>query len=90
VVDCPAAFVEHFRHTNRKVRRQNLQDEKSDRSAYLDRWAGMVTGSNSTNLGRWLYSHYNDPHRTVMNFPKVTLPMITISMAYRWIKKIVR
>jgi len=50
----------------------------------------MVTGSNSTNLGRWLYSHYNDPHRTVMNFPKVTLPMITISKAHRWIKKIVR
>ncbi len=90
VVDCPAAFVEHFRHTNRKVRRQNLQDEKSDRSAYLDRWAGRVNGSHGANLGRWIYSQYNDPHRTVMNFPKVTLPMITISMAHRWIKKIVR
>lgn len=90
VVDCPTAFVEHFRHTNRKVRRQNLQDEEADRAAYLDRWAERVDGSDSAYLGRWIYSHHNDPHRTVMNFPRVTLPMVTISMVCRWIKKIVR
>ncbi|MGD8432960.1 MAG: glycosyltransferase [Syntrophobacterales bacterium] len=80
VVDCPRAFVEHFRHANSTVRKQNMQSQKSDWSAYVDRWAGVFGNPDKDNSGGWIYSDYQDLHKTVNKFPKISAyKMIIIS-----------
>ena len=70
VVDCPGAFVEHFRHANTTARQQNMQDQQSDWSAYLDRWTGIYYDPEKDNTGGWIYSDYQDGNRTIAKFPK--------------------
>ena len=70
VVDCPGAFVEHFRHVNTTARQQNMQDQQADWSAYLDRWTGIYYDPEKDNTGGWIYSDYQDGNRTIVKFPK--------------------
>jgi GT2 family glycosyltransferase len=84
VVDCPGAFVEHFRHANSIMRKQNMQSQKSDWSAYLDKWAGGFFGPDRDNSGGWIYSDYQDLNKTVNKFPKISAyKMIIISTLLR-------
>jgi len=84
VVDCPSAFVEHFRHANSVMRKQNMQSQKSDWSAYLDKWAGGFFGPDRDNSGGWIYSDYQDLNKTVNKFPKISAyKMIIISTLLR-------
>jgi GT2 family glycosyltransferase len=71
VVDCPGAFVEHFRHANSVARQQNMQDQQSDWSAYLDKWTGIYYDPEKNNTGGWIYSDYQDLNRTTNKFPKL-------------------
>jgi len=71
VVDCAGAFVEHFRHANSKVRKHNMQKQKADWSAYLNRWKGIFYDPDKDDTGGWIYSDYYDHNRTVKNFPKL-------------------
>ena len=71
VVDCPRAFVEHFRHANAKIRKQNMQEQKADWSAYLNRWNGIFYDPDKDHTGGWIYSDYYDHSKTVKNFPKL-------------------
>jgi len=54
VVDCPNAFVEHFRHSNSTMRKQNMRSQKSDWSAYVDRWTGVFGNADKDNSGGWI------------------------------------
>ena len=84
VVDCPRAFVEHFRHANSKIRKHNMQKQKADWSAYLDKWAGVFCGPDRDNSGGWIYSDYQDLNKTVNKFPKISAyKMIIISTLLR-------
>lgn len=71
VVDCPGAFVEHFRHANTIRRKHNMQDQQSDWSAYLDKWTGIYYDPEKDNTGGWIYSDYQDLNRTIHKFPKL-------------------
>jgi GT2 family glycosyltransferase len=71
VVDCPGAFVEHFRHANSTARKQNMQNQQSDWSAYLDRWTGIYYDPEKDNTGGWIYSEYQDLNRTITKFPRL-------------------
>jgi glycosyltransferase involved in cell wall biosynthesis len=84
VVDCPGAFVEHFRHVNSSMRKQNMRSQKSDWSAYVDRWAGVFCDPDNDNSGGWIYSDYQDLNKTVNKFPKISAyKMIIISTLLR-------
>jgi GT2 family glycosyltransferase len=84
VVDCPGAFVEHFRHANSIMRKQNMQSQQSDWSAYVDRWAGVFSNPDKDNSGGWIYSDYQDLNKTVNKFPKISAyKMIIISTLLR-------
>jgi glycosyltransferase involved in cell wall biosynthesis len=84
VVDCPSAFVEHFRHANSRMRKQNMQSQKSDWSAYVDRWADICGNPDKDNSGGWIYSDYQDLKKTVNKFPKTSAyKMIIISTLLR-------
>ena len=69
VVDCPAAFVEHFTHSNEKIRASNLSGERSDWNAYLDRWRGIFYHDDKPEIGSWLMKPHVDMHRTANRFP---------------------
>jgi len=69
VVDCPSAFVEHFTHTNEKVRASNLSGERSDWSAYIDKWEGIFYHHDKPEIGAWVTKSHEDLHRTARNFP---------------------
>jgi len=87
VVDCPAALVEHFRHINREVRRQNLQNESSDRAAYLEKWGGEYFDPEKHATGRWIYCEYNDSHKMAKKFPKINVYVARILLILEEIKK---
>ena len=87
VVDCPRAFVEHFRHANSKVRKHNIQKQKADWSAYLNRWNGIFYDPDKDDTGGWIYSDYYDHKRTVKNFPKLSAYKILLISALLKLKK---
>ena len=87
VVDCSGAFVEHFRHANSKVRREHLQDQESDWSAYLYRWKGIFYDPDADNTGGWRYCDYKDPYITVKKFPRVPSYMVIIISALERIRR---
>ena len=87
VVDCPRAFVEHFRHANSKVRKHNIQKQKADWSAYLNRWKGIFYDPDKDDTGGWIYSDYYDHKRTVKNFPKLSAYKILLISALLKLKK---
>jgi GT2 family glycosyltransferase len=87
VVDCPTAVVEHFRHSNRKVRRQNLHHEGADRSAYLDKWEGEFFDPEKHAPGKWIYYEYDDLSKTAKKFPKI---MVYVSRIFLILEKIKR
>jgi len=74
VVDCPAAFVEHYAHANRQVREGNLSGERTDWNAYLDKWTGIFYHSDNPEIGKWITCSYQDLYRTSQYFPNVELP----------------
>jgi glycosyltransferase involved in cell wall biosynthesis len=87
VIDCPRAFVEHFRHANSKVRRENLQVQKSDWAAYLEKWTGVFYDPHKDNTGGWIYSDYKDPYRTVKKFPRLQAYMVVMVSGLEKMKK---
>jgi len=70
IIDCPDAFVEHFSHTNLKVRSSNLDQQKADWTAYLDRWTGIFYDPAKGNIGSWICRSHHDSFKTVSRFPK--------------------
>lgn len=70
VVDCPDAFVEHFCEVKRVTRWGNLDQQKEDWTAYLDKWTGVFHVPPVQNTGGWIYRGYHDPHNTAARFPK--------------------
>lgn len=87
VVDCPGAFVEHFRHANPAGRKHHMQKQRSDWSAYLHRWTGIFYDPNADNTGGWRYCDYKDPYITVKKFPRVTSYMVIIISALERIRR---
>jgi glycosyltransferase involved in cell wall biosynthesis len=73
VIDCPRAFVEHFAHAARRVRKSNLQTQARDWEAYIRRWAGVFGEPEGAELGGWRYLDFVDPHRTTRHFPRLDI-----------------
>lgn len=69
VVDCPTAFVEHFAHANPVARRGNLESERTDWEAYLEKWRGVFYHPDRPNQRDWVYLAYEDPRQTTNRFP---------------------
>jgi len=69
VVDCPAAFVEHYTHANQKVRESNLMGERTDWGAYLNKWQGVFYHADNPEIGTWITKSYEDSHQTSRLFP---------------------
>ena len=86
VVDCPAAFVEHFTHANLPVRQSNLEQQRADWAAYLDRWTGLFYSPDEQNAGGWVYRAHEDAYRTAMRFPKMATPTFSIQHAFGSLK----
>ena len=72
VVDCPRAFVEHFRHANSKMRKYNMRQQKADWSAYLEIWKSIFYDPDKEDTGDWIYRDYYDHNETIKNFPKLS------------------
>lgn len=87
VVACPGAFVEHFRHTNSAGRKRHMQEQRSDWSAYLQRWTGIFYDPDADNTGGWKYCDYKDPYMTVKKFPRVLSYMMIIISALERIRR---
>jgi GT2 family glycosyltransferase len=87
VVDCPGAFVEHFRHANSAGRKQNMQDQQSDWSAYLDKWTGVFYDPEKDSTGGWRYCDYKDPCATVKRFPRLPAYIMMVVSALERIRK---
>lgn len=71
VIDSPNSFVEHFSHSNLKVRQSNLEDQKKDWNIYLNKWEGIFYSSKKENIGSWIYKPYYDGSCTAKKFPIV-------------------
>ena len=87
VVDCPSAFVEHFRHANSAGRKHHMQKQKSDWSVYLHRWKGIFYDPDADNTGGWRYCDYKDPYITVNKFPTVSAYMMIIISSLERIRR---
>jgi glycosyltransferase involved in cell wall biosynthesis len=87
VVDCPGAFVEHFRHANSAGRKHHMQEQRSDWSAYLHRWTGIFYDPDADNTGGWKYCQYKDPYMTVKRFGKIPANMAKLVLALERIRK---
>ena len=87
VVDCPGAFVEHFRHANSAGRKGHMQKQRSDWSAYLHRWTGIFYDPDADNTGGWRYCQYKDPYMTVKRFGKVPANMRKFVLALEKLRK---
>jgi predicted O-methyltransferase YrrM len=68
IEDCSTAFVEHFSHANLAVRASNLEQQKQDWHAYVERWEGTFDLIEAD--PPWRTRHYVDPHRTADRFPR--------------------
>jgi glycosyltransferase involved in cell wall biosynthesis len=68
VVDCPTSFVEHFSHANLVVRQSNLESERTDRTAYEERWRGIFFDPSKPNTRDWIYLAHEDTTRTAERF----------------------
>lgn len=68
VEDCPGAYVEHFTHANAAVRASNLERQKADWAAYVERWRGRFEADHGQ--GDWITRDFHDPANTVDRFPK--------------------
>jgi glycosyltransferase involved in cell wall biosynthesis len=87
VVDCPGAFVEHFRHANSAGRKRHMQEQRSDWSAYLHRWTNIFYDPDADNTGGWKYCQYKDPYKTVKRFGKIPVNMKKFVLALERIRK---
>jgi len=70
VVDALHSFVEHFIHSNIKVRKSNLENQQKDRFMYLKKWEGIFYDPALNNTGGWIFQAYVDPHKTYKLFPR--------------------
>jgi len=86
VVDCPEAFVEHFTHANSPVRQSNLEQQRVDWAAYLDRWTGIFYSPDEQSAGGWVYRAHEDAYRTAMRFPKMATPTFSVQHAFGSLK----
>jgi glycosyltransferase involved in cell wall biosynthesis len=71
IVDCPGAYVEHYLHTDGRVRRTNFAMLQNDRKAYLDRWTGIYHDPGAPDPRGRITVSYDDPQRTAESFLKV-------------------
>jgi GT2 family glycosyltransferase len=83
VVDCPDAFIEHFTHANLKTRHSNHEWQKADWSAYLDRWTDIYYDPEKQNIGSWNLLAFEDPHHSVLKYPREEVMMYSIKRGIR-------
>ncbi|MCK9240978.1 glycosyltransferase [Desulfocurvus sp.] len=67
VADCPRAFVEHFPHAACAVRSSNLEVQRRDWAAFLERWGAPGERGGAVHL------EHADPARTALRFPPLVL-----------------
>jgi GT2 family glycosyltransferase len=76
-VASPGSYVEHYAHSNGRMRRSHLfrfgllrRKQKQDWERYLRRWEGIFYDRTQQNIGRWLEKEFEDPHSTAALFEK--------------------
>jgi GT2 family glycosyltransferase len=71
VVDCPGAYVEHYKHTESHLRDSNEALLDADRKAYLERWTGIFYHPDRPDPRGRVSVRYDDPDRIAERFLKV-------------------
>jgi GT2 family glycosyltransferase len=71
IIDCPQAFVEHFRHASTGIRKRNREIAQMDWQTFIDRWHQYLGKSVEEMHGSAKFLEYDDPYRTVDQFPQV-------------------
>lgn len=66
--ESPDSYIEHYSHTNARVRKSNFARQQADWNAYVQKWTGIFTGSGDDNTGAWIEKDFNDPARTARQF----------------------
>jgi glycosyltransferase involved in cell wall biosynthesis len=73
VIDCPTAFVEHFSHLDRSIRRENVLQQNRDWETYQQRWESIFSEAEKENHEDWIYIGFDDPDKTAGHFPKLDI-----------------
>ncbi len=67
-IDSPDSYVEHFAHTDKEVRKSNLDLRDADWKKYLDKWKGIFYDEENNNAGGWIEKEFRDPDATWKHF----------------------
>ena len=80
----PDSYIEHYYHTNTKLRSSNNALQQKDWSNYLKKWENVYSGYE----GGWLRKEYDDPHKT---YRKLYAYHLTRAITYLlFLKSIIR
>lgn len=69
-IDSPDSYVEHYYHTTADVRKSNLETQKKDHCAYLEKWEGIFYDPVAVNMGGWIEKEFNDDLKTADLFKR--------------------
>lgn len=64
IIDCKAAFVEHFHFANMKIRQENSDQKEKYKEIYLNRWRDIFYDPRIDNQSGKVFLNYNDPSNT--------------------------
>ena len=82
VIDCPQAFVEHYRHAGQRARKSNVATAEQDWRAYEEKW-GYLGGDIDNEDQHAMTLHFDDPHRTACNFPRADVVRYKIAKVFK-------
>jgi glycosyltransferase involved in cell wall biosynthesis len=87
ILDSPNSFVEHSTHAGLFLRRSNLQSWRHDQLTLVTKWCAVFNQKPDDQVGGWLKKSYEDPNKTVRNFPKFVVVIRTIELVLRKFKR---
>jgi GT2 family glycosyltransferase len=76
-IDSTESYVEHFSHANTRLRKTNLDVQKSDWNSYLARWDGIFYDREKSNYGGWVTREFDDRARTFEQFGRAARVLCT-------------
>ncbi|MBJ6799242.1 glycosyltransferase [Geomonas propionica] len=69
-IDSPDSYVEHYYHATADVRKSNLETQKKDHCAYLEKWEGIFYDPVAVNMGGWIEKEFSDNLKTADLFKR--------------------
>jgi glycosyltransferase involved in cell wall biosynthesis len=90
IADCPNSFIEHFTHSNQKVRKENMVSQQKDWQTYLERWTNIYYDPVRNNSGGCLCMDYLDKSFIVASFPLLNrfTVLVNLKLKHIWVNQI--